>query len=177
LSWDHPASHPISRLPKRKRKNRATQRFWKLTYSVSEGKFSPSGEPVLEGRKCRFALFSPQTQIEVQKGSGELLSGMSFHTHPTIACFSSHLASFCRLLLARIVLCCTCTMLCWLCCAAAAVFDTSFHPIPISKGKREKKASWLYLFGEVFLVLLDRSGWEHKTLFVLCVIRCVCGTG
>ena len=36
-------------------------------------------------------------------------------------------------------------------------------------------AGWYTFLWKFFLVLLDRSGWEHKTLFVLCVMRCVCG--
>ena len=72
LSWGQPVSHTSFTKEKRKEQSNAMQRFWKLRYNTSEGKSLPSGEPVLEGRKRRFALFSPQIQIEVQKGSGEL---------------------------------------------------------------------------------------------------------
>lgn len=54
------------------------------------------------------------------------------------------------------------------------LFLILYFTLSLSKG-RKKEAGWLYLFVEVFLVLLDRSGWEHKMLFVLCVMGCVCG--
>lgn len=143
MSWDHPASHPIIRLPKRKRNNRAAQRFWKLTYSTSEGKSSPSEEPVLEGRKCRFALFSPQTQIEVQRAQVNFIRNeFPYPPHDCLLFFSSRqpLPAFARSHHAALfeyyaALCCAG-------CAAAAVFDTLLHPIPI---QRKKKRGWLVI--------------------------------